>query len=199
MSVVVFFPSRLCRIFPIVDCAAFLCKSCTLKTSTLCVATYIYTYSGDAPMNARWVQLLCMIYTFITNQYKSMASLKLSSGFSCLCCGVEVAANPLLATYAHRWPYWPYVSQATYSMYIMYISRRLLCISKQFLSSVNFECGVVLEILISSINVHTSKSGGGKTARGKGSFFLGFHVYVTLKSNFGADLSDWPRSGISGE
>lgn len=96
-----FFSSRLCQIFPIVDCAAFLYKSCTLKTSTLCVATYIYTYSGDAPMNARWVQLLCMIYTFITNQYKSMASLKMSSSFSCLCCSVEVAANPLLATYAH--------------------------------------------------------------------------------------------------
>lgn len=24
-------------------------------------ATYIYTYSGDAPMNARWINLLCMI------------------------------------------------------------------------------------------------------------------------------------------
>lgn len=78
--------ARLPDFFSIVDCVAFLYKSFTLKTSTLCVATYIYTYSGDAPMNARWVQLLCMIYTFITNQYKSMASLKMSTNFPFLCC-----------------------------------------------------------------------------------------------------------------
>lgn len=41
--------------FKIVDCVAFLYKRLHIKTSTLCVATYIYTYSGDAPMNARWV------------------------------------------------------------------------------------------------------------------------------------------------
>lgn len=81
--------------FSVVDCVAFLYKSCTIKTSTLFVATYIYTYSGDAPMNARWVQLLCMINTFITNQYKSMASLKMSTNSSFLCCNVEVVGNPL--------------------------------------------------------------------------------------------------------
>lgn len=84
---------RLCRIAKILKtgCVAFFWKSYTLKTSTLCIATYIYTYSGDAPMDARWIYLLCMIYTFITNQYKSMASAIISTNCSSLCCNVEAA------------------------------------------------------------------------------------------------------------
>lgn len=84
--------SRLCWIAKIskIDCVAFSKRATHLKTSTLCIATYIYTYSGDAPMDARWIYLLCMIYTFITNQYKSMASVIISTNFSSLCCNVEV-------------------------------------------------------------------------------------------------------------
>lgn len=33
----------------------------------LFIATYIYTYSGDAPMDARWINLLCMDISQQTN------------------------------------------------------------------------------------------------------------------------------------
>lgn len=145
-------------------------------------------------MNARWVQLLCMIYTFITNQYKSMASLKMSSSFSCLCCSVEVAANPLLATSAHA-GHIDYMFPKPLTVCILCTFQGLLCMAKQFLSSVNFECGVVLEILISSINVHASTLVVARPGGVKGLFFR----TPSLKSNFGADLSDGPRSRISGE
>lgn len=42
----------------------------------LFIATYIYTYSGDAPMDARWINLLCMSISqqTNTNQWPKLAS-----------------------------------------------------------------------------------------------------------------------------
>lgn len=37
------------------------------KTNMLFIATYIYTYSGDAPMDARWINLVCMSISEQTN------------------------------------------------------------------------------------------------------------------------------------
>ena len=32
----------------------------SIPSMSLCIATYIDTYSGDAPMDARWINLSCM-------------------------------------------------------------------------------------------------------------------------------------------
>lgn len=42
----------------------------------LFIATYIYTYSGDAPMDARWINLVCMSISeqTNTNQWPKLAS-----------------------------------------------------------------------------------------------------------------------------
>lgn len=55
-----------------VGVAVFFLPDLYSKTSMLSRATYIYTYSGDAPMDAGWINLLCMRNYYKPKQINGM-------------------------------------------------------------------------------------------------------------------------------